>query len=166
MLRMVTHCDNLQLIGRAYRYARLREESQVGASITMDNPRIHGALRPRVREQILVCFPSSRARVDIHSTGHGERRWNPCARLRIDTCMYSIGLRIKEPSSHMAPKRNPYHSLSFSFPFDFPFLRRSLFLSISLSASLSFKLSRTPLYPYPPRTLQFSNGFVLADYVS
>lgn len=54
----------------------------------------------------------------------------------------------------------------------FPFLRCSFSLFVvpslhfSLSVSLLSRLSRTPLYPYPPRTLQFSNGFVLADYVS
>jgi len=114
----------------------------------MDNPRIHGALRPRVREWILARFPSSRARLDIHSAGHGEREWNPCARLRIDTCMYSIGLRIKEPSSHMAPKRSPYHSLSFSFPFGSPsFAVRcsSLFLSLRLFHSSSLVPLCTPI---------------------
>lgn len=141
----------------------------------MDNPRIHGALRPRVREWILACSPSRAPRYPLCGPRGVE-----LMRDYVGTCMYSIGLRIKEPSSHMAPKRSPYSPfLPFALvPLRFPFLLRStsfllslclpsLALHLSHPNSLSLSLSLAPLRrPLPLRTLQFSNGFVLADYVS
>lgn len=84
--------------------------------------------------------------------------------------MYSIGLWIKELSSHMAPKRSPYRSLSLSPPLIVVCFSFSLSLPLSLPP-LSLRLFHPsslapPWHPHPPRTLQFSNGFVLADYVS
>lgn len=138
----------------------------------MDNPCIHAGLCDRAFESRLSrVFPlvSHPPRYPLGGPWRG-REWNPCARLRIGTCMYSIGLRIKEPSSHMAPKRSPYHLPPFrSHPPSVPL--PSLFVVPSVSLFLSLRLfhpgSLAPLWhPYPPRTLQFSNEFVLADYVS
>jgi len=61
-------------------------------------------------------------------------------------------------------KAEPLSSpLSLPFPFGFPSF---VVPSVCLFLSLHLFYPLAPLwYPYPPRTLQFSNGFVLTDYV-
>lgn len=111
----------------------------------VDNPRIHRALRPRVREWILACSPHLAPAQISTLREKGEEGGETRAHGYVGTCMHSIGLWIKEPSSHMAPKRSPYRPLSLSSPSGSPFAAaRCSFLLLSLSALLSYPPYDTP----------------------